>query len=70
MERSNGKIIYFPKTKSDTMLKAKEMGTITISVLLDEYSHLPFYYIEPDSKDLLPYVEFLDDALSKHSFKD
>ena len=67
MENDKGKIIRFKKPGNCNILKAKHMGTITISVLLDEYTHLPFYYIEPDTRDLLPYVDLLDDTLSKFS---
>lgn len=66
MENHKGKMIYFKKSKNCNVLKAKSIGTITISVLLDEYTHLPFYYIEPDTNDLLPYVDLLDDTLSKY----
>lgn len=69
MEKNKGRIIRFQKSENCNILKGKPMGTITISVLLDEYTHLPFYYIEPDTKDLLPYVDLLDDTLSKHTIK-
>ena len=50
-------------------LVVKEIGTINITVFLEETTNSPVYYLLPDKKELTPIVDLLDDTLSNNSFR-
>lgn len=62
-------IIDFASAKTSRKLyNSKELGTITISVLLDSQTNNPYFYLLPDREELLPLVDVLEDTLLKHVF--
>ena len=50
-------------------LVVKEIGTINITVFLEETTNSPVYYLLPDKKELTPIVDLLDDTLANNSFR-
>lgn len=47
-------------------INGKQCGTITISVFKDKRTGYPFFYIKPDSDELSPIVDVLDDTLKQY----
>lgn len=45
------------------------LGTVTISIVSDNTLPVPYFYILPDSKELLPLVDILDETLSNVSIR-
>lgn len=50
-------------------LVVKEIGTINITVFLEETTNSPVYYLLPDKKELTPIVDLSDDTLAHNSFR-
>lgn len=62
-------IIDFTSAKvANTYCHSKEIGQITISILLNPETNHPYFYLLPDREELLPIVDLLEDSLLKHIF--
>lgn len=44
-------------------IEAEPFGEIKITVFKDSKTNYPFFYIQPDSEELLPIVDILEDNL-------
>lgn len=67
-----GKLINinsYKSNKSNNPNTPNVLGTVTISILSDNTLPLPYFYILPDSKELLPLVDLLDETLSNVSIR-
>ena len=62
------KIISYDKAKKlkneVSTVKVKEVGNINISVMVENETKIPFYYIQPDCEELLPIVDIIDVMLT------
>lgn len=62
------KIISYEKAKKlkdeVSTVKVKEVGNINISVMVENKTKIPFYYIQPDCEELLPIVDLIDVMLT------
>lgn len=59
----------YKSNKSNNPNTPNILGTVTISILSDNSMPLPYFYILPDSKELLPLVDLLDETLSNVSIR-
>lgn len=59
----------YKSNKSNSSSNPNVLGTVTISILSDNSMPLPYFYILPDSKELLPLVDLLDETLSNVSIR-
>ena len=58
---------YVEVNSGKQKIVGEKIGTITIDVYKAPFMQSPFYYMEPDKKELLPVVDVLDDVLTCHS---
>lgn len=56
-------------TEDIKKMNVKEIGTINISVFLEESSKFPVYHILSDKEEFTPIVNLLDFILTENSFK-
>ena len=59
----------YKSNKSNNPNTPNVLGTVTISILSDNTLPLPYFYILPDGKELLPLVDLLDETLSNVSIR-
>lgn len=69
MKHTLNKVISFQALKDRRKLAIAEEGFITISVYKTKGFDTPFFFIEPDRRELLPIVEQLEKTLSHYKTK-